>query len=142
MRALVPQIMTILLLVHLAFGCCWHHAHFCRTDAPSTDARSCACVVHEESARSWGHDNLDQDNDRTHERPPTRGHHNCEGTKCTFLRSERPRFDVGRFASLAYAQKTVRFMAVFKKAEAGSDRSQEAEFAGLRVHLCCGVLLI
>ena len=90
MRFPVPQVMIIVLLIHTALGCCWHHAHQCATsccDSPPAVVKACPCQTHQAQDRILSHEHHDKN-----ERPEGDHHrheHNCDGDQCTFLRSEQ-----------------------------------------------------
>ena len=86
MRRPIPHITTFVLLVHLALGCCMHHAHSCETaccEAPIAVAEACPCGGHEhnEDKSSDKQHSSGQDSNRPHE-------HSCDGGKCVFTQTE------------------------------------------------------
>ena len=61
----LPQFTTFLLVMHMAFGCCMHHAHACEVNCcsePAVSAEACPCGTHrdeelaEVSQDGVGHD--------------------------------------------------------------------------------------
>ena len=143
-HALMPQITTTILLLHLVLGCCWHHAHGCETnccDAPAASAAACACDAHGDG-HAAGHDGrCGPDCGRAaHEQDRGESHH-CDGARCGFVRAEPPTAPDGDLEPDFYL-----FLG-------GADIRQQsavlrflncAILAGppLRTHLLLGVLLI
>jgi hypothetical protein len=91
MQFALPQLTSIVLLVHLGLGCCWHHAHAC---VPGGTVCSVAVEPYPLSA-GHQHDGLHPDDSRHADGetacPPDgqNGHdHECEGDRCTFVRSK------------------------------------------------------
>lgn len=79
----VPQITTLLLLVHLGFGCCWHHAH--TWAAVCCDAVDCCDAT--VANIGFGSCEADYHND-PHQRHKDGDRHpqHCEETSCVFAR--------------------------------------------------------
>ena len=141
MRFPVPQVMIIVLLIHTALGCCWHHAHQCATnccDSPPAVVQACPCHTHQTPDRTLSHERPEGDHHR-HE-------HNCDGDRCTFLRSEQSSEEcVGRSLDVAF---------VFWDTSLGADSSIRPPCTGIsnnpssgcappiRSHLLLSVLLI
>ncbi|MFP6614718.1 MAG: hypothetical protein VB835_20585 [Pirellulales bacterium] len=80
MYRLFTILLTTLVLLHAAFGCCIHHAHSGEYNDEDTKAtaRNCPCSSHRHDA--------DQDNrtpEKPHDKPQV-----CEEGKCTFARIE------------------------------------------------------
>ena len=89
MRFAIPQLTTMVLLVHVGLGCCWHHAHACATLDADADVAA-ACCGHGGSDHRPHHDHCDHSFADT--APFHGGHdrheHPCEGDRCTFVRSK------------------------------------------------------
>jgi hypothetical protein len=96
----IPQITTIMLLVHMVLGCCTHHVHACETHccaAPTASAEACPCSTHQHDsdvpaspvnglvkvAESGSHG----------------GQHHCQGNTCTFVRVQPSPEHIGEFAA-------------------------------------------
>ncbi|MEO8498056.1 MAG: hypothetical protein ABI614_23570, partial [Planctomycetota bacterium] len=80
MRFPLPQITTFLLLVHMAFGCCGHHAHACEVDCcsePAAIAEACACDTHQNDGPAEDSEGGDHGE-----------RHHCAGDHCTFVSSQ------------------------------------------------------
>jgi hypothetical protein len=94
MRFAMPQLATIVLLVHMGLGCCWHHAHACvaHGHAPHAGGEGCACEASHPPLCEHRCDHADgPDAPGGHE-----GHeHQCDGDRCEFVRS-KPFCDEGR----------------------------------------------
>ena len=89
MQHMVHKLVLVSFLVHMAMGCCSHHAHGSSVD---TDVPDAAVVCsHERCGHSHGlpADNSDE-GDRQHE--------GCEGEQCEFVRGESV-FPVGTSAT-------------------------------------------
>jgi hypothetical protein len=89
----MPQIATVVLLVHMGLGCCWHHAHTvaagCRA-SPALVAGACACGDHgQESENFPEHDGGRDPHD-----------HSCSGSRCTYVRHEHAPEQHGDFGSV------------------------------------------
>lgn len=134
MRSPLPQLTTILLLIHLGFGCCMHHTHACESDCCATPAASvetCPCDTHR------------------HDDPPVRhddGQHQCDGNPCSFVSSDPVPEEVGEFALAICSLEVVTAGATSGLSLAHLDHSLDRRlpFAGtsLRTHLVLRVLLI
>ena len=145
----IPQITTILLLVHLGLGCCLHHAHTYVATCHETLAAT---------ADSWCCD-THADNEGTHEcgrcghsdAPPTgkesKSHrHHCDGDRCSFVRSEllpeqrgESRFDL---CPLDVALSLTNIELLHSCQTVGSDHSLCGGGLPVRAHLLFSVLLI
>ena len=87
----VPHITTILLVLHLAMGCCLHHAHQCVAyccDAPGPVAEACPCDSHSDHEEDHDATLAELASDAGGHQPSHQ--HRCEGDQCTFLRSTGP----------------------------------------------------
>ena len=83
-----PEITTIMLLVHSALGCCWHHAHACESNrgeslATTSAIHPCDYHVHTDGC---GGGKTDSDSSRDHGDGPQK--HQCGGFHCKFVRSK------------------------------------------------------
>jgi hypothetical protein len=81
----VPQI-TMVLLLHMAFGCCMHHAHTCEVNCcqePAAMAEACDCSTHEHPGYE---DDGSNECAEPADHPPN---HHCSGEHCTFLQCQR-----------------------------------------------------
>lgn len=92
----VSHITILVLVIHTAVGCCWHHAHECVTsccDSPPVLAKGCPCETHQSEAHTRSHEQLDKGEQ------PEGGRHrheqDCDGDHCTFMRSERSSEECG-----------------------------------------------
>ncbi len=138
MRFPLPQITTFLLLVHMAFGCCGHHAHACEVDCcsePAAIAEACACDTHQ-------HDGPAEDS----EGGDHGERHHCAGDHCTFVCSQSSPVQTGEFALDVCAREFVFTDINVDLLRSHLDRSfdQRISLAGisLRTHLALHVLLI
>ena len=134
MRSPLPQLTTILLLVHLGFGCCTHHAHACETDCCATPAASveaCPCDKHRDDETPVRHDE---------------GQHQCDGNPCSFVSSEPVPEEIGEFVLALCSLEVVTAGATSESYLANLNRSLDRRlpFAGpsLRTYLALRVLLI
>lgn len=82
MRFPLPQLVTILLLIHMGFGCCFHHAHTCdSTSCKLETTEACHSGVHQHphpELAACADDVLCPVRHDTHS-------HNCSGNECTFV---------------------------------------------------------
>jgi hypothetical protein len=87
----MPQIATILLLLHLGVGCCWHHAH---SVATSTGRAIC---WHDHNRAEPGHSHehdrhaVDDEALAEHHEGDHQGdeqHGPCDDDRCTYVRGE------------------------------------------------------
>jgi len=116
MKNPMPQLTTGLLLLHMAFGCCWHHAHTEAANdctASGVSAGSC-CDGHRQPREiptrdvcyRSADDHRSNRLDGPHDIPrngPAPGRHQCEGNRCIFVRSERSPAEEGRVCVLVPA---------------------------------------
>ena len=76
MRRLLQRLLLLCFLVHMVFGCCWHHAHGSTHEAESAGARTgCPCSHHPEPS-----------SDRPDPKPS--GHRGCDIQRCVFTRTK------------------------------------------------------
>lgn len=146
MHRLVSSITSVLLAVHMAVGCCWHHAHdSCATagcqSAHSTKVGGCGCrAIQNRSAQA------DVDSgDRSGGTPQPASHH-CHHEQCTFTSSgsQRP-LDTSDFAgtaTAALATPTVLVCACEQAPVHGSATDDHRCRLGVRLHLLFSNLLI
>jgi hypothetical protein len=147
MRFAIPQLTTILLVLHVGIGCCWHHAHACVThdsDAHKS-AKACPC-------ESQDHElGLGESNHELAAGGPSpcgqdRHEHSCEGDRCTFVRSKPTSElasdrDLGTFSPFAAVTlRASHWGDPFASADAARARYKVS--LPLRAHLLYGVLLI
>lgn len=114
-RPPIPHITTLVLLVHMAFGCCMHHSHACETaccETPVAVAETCPCGGHQHDDKQSS-DRDEQNDNRPHQ-------HSCEAGKCVFMQSETHADIVGKmnpgdfvFATLPESVETSISLAVF-----------------------------
>ena len=142
----LPQFTTFLLVMHMAIGCCMHHAHACEVNCcsePAASAGACACGTHrhnemaEVSQEGVGHDaEGDGHGDQ----------HQCAGDHCTFLHGQPAPDEVGEFVADHCPLEIVAAdgNAVSFRAHLDRSRDQPLSVAGasLRTHLALHVLLI
>lgn len=145
----IPQITTVMLLVHLGLGCCWHHAHTCSLNCcnlPAVTADSCSCDAHahheapyEHGQRGHGDDALIRNGDKPHR-------HHCDGDRCSFVPSERSpeqkgelRFDL---CPLDIAWSPTKSELIHSRRTHGQDHSLCDDGPPVRAHLLFSVLLI
>jgi hypothetical protein len=87
----IPQITSLMLLVHMGLGCCGHHAHQCVVDcspvADQTPGSVCGDAIVHQHAGSCCEE--DRHHERSKHRQPDPHRHLCEGLRCSFVRSER-----------------------------------------------------
>ena len=92
----VPQITALLLLVHLGFGCCWHHPHTwtaVRCDAVSCDGVDRCHATVANTGHGSSEANHHDDPHQRHEGGEQHPQH-CEGTSCVFARLDHvPEWD-------------------------------------------------
>lgn len=142
----VPQITTFMLLVHLAFGCCVHHAHACDTNCcsePSTTAEECPCGAHR-------HYNLTEHSVNEAgclaEPGADGGRHHCEGIPCTFVHSRPSAKQVGERVADGLLLEIVAADSHADSFRSRLDRGLDQRFSvagsSLRTHLVLRVLLI
>ena len=133
MQSPLPQLTTILLLVHLGFGCCTHHAHACETEccaAPAASVQACPCDTHRHEETPVRHDD---------------GQHQCDGNPCSFIYSEPLREEIGEFAvELCSLEAAIGAASGLFIAHPNRNLDQRPPLAGnsLRTHLVLRVLLI
>ena len=138
MRFPLPQITILLLLVHMAFGCCGHHAHACEIDCcaePAARAEACACDTHQ-------HDGPAEDSEGSDHGEQ----HHCAGDHCTFVSSQSSPEQIGEFELDVCPLEFVVADVSVDLFRSHFDRSfdQRISLAGisLRTHLALRVLLI
>ena len=147
MRLPVPQITIVLLLIHTALGCCWHHAHECIAgccDSQPVVENVCPCGSHEHEEQPSSQE--PHEDDMHTEGDHDRHEHDCDGEHCTFVRSDRSPEECGEgsidatFLSWdASLQEGNRICAPFRPA---LDYPTSHSGPPVRSHLLLGVLLI
>jgi len=99
MRVFLSHLTAALLLVHAAFGCCWHHAHAeernCHA-APRAAAPTCPGDCHHGDRSGHPHHDGEEGEDSPAAPEPCR--HPCDDRPCVFIRmdsasSSRPSCD-------------------------------------------------
>lgn len=89
----IPHLTSLILIYHLALGCCWHHAYTCRRkcdhNPPSlatamVEPRPCVTPGHEHAEPGHGRQHLSGATPSQDGRYPS-GHH-CSADHCTFVR--------------------------------------------------------
>ncbi len=147
MQSAVSQIMIIVLLVHAALGCCWHHAHECVSgccDLPTAVVTACPCESHQHAERSASHEPLDDgmhsEGDNHHRE------HDCDGDHCTFVRSDRSPKERGERSigdtSLSWNASAEEGSPIRAQFPLALDCPALDSGPSLRSHLVLGVLLI
>jgi len=142
----LPQITALLLLVHMTFGCCMHHAHTCETKCcsqPTATAKACPCGTHR-------HDDVTEASFNGLEHFTEGGghgdRHQCSGDHCTFVQTQSSPEEVDEHAADACPLELVDANGNVDLFSSYLDRSldQPQSFAGtsLRTHLALRVLLI
>jgi len=90
MQFALPQLTTIVLLVHMGLGCCWHHAHACAAgdyghavgdEEPFSHADHEHISHFEHCSHVDGNHGCPHDDHQRHQ-------HECDGDRCTFVRSK------------------------------------------------------
>lgn len=139
----VPQITTFLLLLHMAFGCCMHHAHTCEVNCcpePTAVAEACACGTHEEA----DHEGESANEDAEPANHPAK--HHCSGDHCTFVQSQPSPEQMGEFVADFCPIEAVVTTDDVDEFRSQLDRSQDQHIlhagTSLRSHLALRVLLI
>ena len=137
----VPQITTLLLLVHLGFGCCSHHTH--------THANACEAIA-ESGSCGFGHHGF-AGITHHHDRLPLHDgsvphQHRCDGVQCVFARlSLAPKLSdasvvaVGSWLSAVSLREVGQTDSLLRHR---LDHFQSDAGPPLRVHLVYQVLLI
>ena len=107
MRTPAIQLTTCMLVVHLVFGCCWHHTHQCEASCCETSAPtvgSCPCSHHHHD-----HSHHGEDNQRYHEHkanqqsdPEGPGEHDCEDQSCVYVTTNVTPEQRGRFIQVSW----------------------------------------
>lgn len=95
----IPQITTLMLLVHLGFGCCWHHSHRCTValySSPMRDEGTCCPHYHDEAS----HSNCHHNDDGPHRNDDTPHRHHCNGERCSFVWSKPSPKQKGELSSV------------------------------------------
>ncbi|MBC8350664.1 MAG: hypothetical protein H8E66_01675 [Planctomycetes bacterium] len=146
MRSPLPQLTTILLLLHMVFGCCFHHVHACHLDRCQAEtSHACDGDDHQPS-----HDaNLElKDCDDSSYCVTHEGHHShqCSGEDCTFV-AARPRLaretesvsgsSADTNQSIVLAEQVLRATSL-----AGNRAAERISTFPLRAHLALQVLLL
>ena len=90
MQFCIPHITTVVLLLHLGLGCCWHHSFTCKHDEghqTATNDVTCSCHEPGHAGNELGcaTDGF-ADGTAIHPGHSRHGHH-CDGDHCTFVRS-------------------------------------------------------
>jgi hypothetical protein len=134
----LPQITTFLLLVHMAFGCCAHHAHTCEVNCcsePAAVAEACACDTHlhdgpAEDSKSGDHGER----------------HQCAGDHCTFVSSPSSPEQIDERATdlspLEFVGTDVNVDLFRAYLDRSLDQRHSVAGISLRTHLALHVLLI
>lgn len=85
MRSVFSSLVACSLLIHAAFGCCWHHPHEEGCDEAAASTIAAADCDH--------HDTDHAVNGRSHhDSAPCKGHSNCQGT-CHYLPGQKTQLD-------------------------------------------------
>lgn len=85
MRFPVTQLTALLLLIHMGFGCCFHHAHACDSggcELESISAEECETHGHAHASAIGHTDSTELPFDICHHRQHS---HPCFGDDCTFV---------------------------------------------------------
>lgn len=138
MRIVFSSIVAVSLLIHAAFGCCWHHVHDAAKGAVCCDSIACGCA--REHAPQVG-----AGRSHTSELPhaPSNERPRCQGT-CQYLPGQKTQLDTLSQLSLldlaivASATNDVAFAAV-THSELSLDGPAQPP---LRLHLFHQILLI
>jgi hypothetical protein len=82
MQALMTHLLAGLLLLHAAFGCCWHRVHAC-ADAPTAELGQHSCR-HDHQCQNHVCLHSDAGQSLTHSTLPCKCELGCQGV-CTYL---------------------------------------------------------
>lgn len=149
MRFPIPHIAIAILLVHVAFGCCLHHGHSCIVSAGEQGqpqkASHCCCGSHRHLNAPDGdlgcHHSDGAPSQNDHQHP-----HFCDGTRCTFVRSEPSPEQRGEIrcdvCQLLPAPTATSFGHPIPRIFRGNRGPTPSAAPPLRAHLFLGVLLI
>lgn len=85
MQSVLPQLTTVLLLIHMGFGCCFHHTHTCdASDCTPESSHDSSCHDHHpSSADSAGRGVCQASSVRG--RHDEHHSHECSDEACTFV---------------------------------------------------------
>jgi hypothetical protein len=147
MRFAMPQITTLVLLVHMGLGCCWHHAHACALPGFSTHAAFGA--VHDDGPPSESSHHPCDRHDRAGSSVPAdqdEHKHPCEGDRCTFVRS-KPASELDRDLDASACSAATNFaspepLVLSPCLLTQADLAPANRHGPLRMHLLLRVLLI
>ena len=142
----LPQFTTFMLVMHMAIGCCMHHAHACEVNCcsePAAAAEACGCGTHRhDEMAAVSHDEVGDDAEGD-------GHgdqHQCTGDHCIFIHSQPAPGQVGEFVAdhcpleiVATEDNAVSFRSQLDRS---LDQPLSVAGASLRTHLALHVLLI
>ncbi len=106
MRSLFSSLVAVSLLIHAAFGCCWHHLHDRTCDHHSDSGPAFAA-----EAAHGQVDGLSECDSHNGKSPhsPDKGHSNCQGT-CHYLPAQKTQlnsFSAFALCDLAVAATTI-----------------------------------
>lgn len=147
MRFAIPQFATVVLLIHVGLGCCWHHAHACMTRDGESHPRTelCGCTASNDDVQ---HECRSQGLANGSSTPGEHGghEHECEGDHCSFVSSKPTSEQVAECdadavsipATLTQRDGLLRHHAAFRNAALTGSHLPST----LRTHLLLGVLLI
>lgn len=146
MQSHLPQLTTVLLLIHLGFGCCFHHAHACEAECcptPVAASEACPCRTHEHDEDSVNYGStLDDFADGGHHGEQ----HHCAGEQCTFIALQPSLELTGEFVANSFALKVIAAGDEASSCRNYLDRNLDRllPIAGpsLRTHLALRVLLV
>lgn len=97
----IPHITMFALLVHMAFGCCWHHGHVCLPTGGGALAGGtgfCQRGEHAQCDTQQTHGHEHRGNETSYPSHHDSHEHQCDGSDCVFVRSDgssAERSDVG-----------------------------------------------
>ncbi len=149
MRFPLPHITTLVLLVHMGFGCCWHHEH---SSAVACDGGHHALGVPSHDDHDQSHDDTFHADHADHHSPAHSPHepdrpcsNDCDDSHCVFLRIDQA-LDLqgGTSVGSASCAAVTPCDHLPSHALAGHvlDAWQRVQGTGLRAHLTFQVLLI
>lgn len=146
MRSALPQITTILLLLHMGFGCCFHHVHACAWDSCVGDHTPASdCNDHDHSPVVDANSLAEHDSSHCicHDEHHA---HECSGEDCTFV-AARSRLvncveEAKRLAPLMDQCISGTRVQLRSTRPANSLVADPARLASLRAHLALQVMLL
>jgi hypothetical protein len=131
MQAFLSILMASVIVLHAAFGCCWHHAHCCSQFSQVAVSQPAKCCQHHHESSG------------SHRQSPGKCKVECHGV-CNYLVPQKVRIDPPRMVALfdVVANQTASSDFRFDVPSGWTLEKSSLETAPLRLHLLHQHLLI